>query len=72
MQEVFEGGLAPSEAVFYEVKKYDGEFPKKFYKIFLKYCDLSEKKFEEIIDSWRSPHIWKKFNGKWQLKKTVW
>lgn len=24
MQEVFEGGLAPSEAIFYEVKKYDG------------------------------------------------
>ncbi len=69
--EVRDKKISREEAV-YLVKKYDGEFPKKYYKIFLKYCDLSEKKFEEIIDSWRSPHIWKRFNGKWQLKKTVW
>ena len=30
------------------------------------------KKFEKIIDSWRSPHIWKKNNDKWELRNTVW
>ena len=54
------------------VEKYDGEFPKKFYKLFLKYCNISDSKFQKIIDSWRSDHIWDKINGKWFLKNTVW
>ena len=55
------------------VKKYDGEFPKKNYKKFLDYCSLDEKKFNEIIDSWRSDHIWYKDNhGEWKLKNPIW
>ena len=47
------------------VKKYDGEFPEKHYKLFLKYCNITEGQFIKIIDSWRSPHIWKKQNKTW-------
>lgn len=54
------------------VKKYDGEFPIKYYKEFLKYCDISEEQFWEVIDSWRSDHIWKKENGEWMLRHAVW
>ena len=54
------------------VKKYDGEFPKKYFKNFLNHTNLSEKKFFEIIDKFRPPHLWKKVKGKWFLKKTVW
>ncbi len=53
------------------VKKYDSEFPKKYLKEFLKYIDINEKEFFEIVDRFRSPHIWEKNNGDWKLKKEI-
>lgn len=53
------------------VKRFDGEFPKKYFKDFLEYCGFSEDYFWEVIDSWRSHHIWKKVNGEWKLRHTV-
>ena len=69
--EIRDGKISREEAT-YLVKKYDGEFPRKYYKVFLNYCKISESNFEKIIDSWRSPHIWGKRNNKWELKSTVW
>tara|TARA_B110000858_G_scaffold66758_1_gene77547 strand:+ start:914 stop:2083 length:1170 start_codon:yes stop_codon:yes gene_type:complete len=54
------------------VKKYDGEFPRKNFEIFLKYLDITQAQFDEVIDSWRSPHIWKKIDNEWKLKHAVW
>jgi len=68
--EIREKHLTRSEAVKL-VKKYDTEFPIKNYKLFLEYCDIDNKKFNEICDSWRSDHLWFKKNGKWKLKKQV-
>ena len=46
---------------------------KKNYKKFLDFCSIDEKKFIEIIDSWRSDHIWYKDNhGEWKLKNSIW
>ena len=53
------------------VKKYDGEFPKKYYNQFLEYCNINEKEFNKICDSWRSDHLWIKKNGKWRLKQKI-
>ena len=53
------------------VKKYDGEFPKKNFEAFLKYINVNEKEFWNIIDGYRSPHLWKKENGKWIMKEKV-
>ena len=53
------------------VRKYDGEFPKKYYNKFLKYCDINDKEFNQICDRWRSDHLWTKKNGKWKLKQQV-
>lgn len=53
------------------IKKYDGEFPAKYFKIFLEYCDITEDYFWEVIDSWRSPHLWVKVDGEWKLKHTI-
>ena len=39
---------------------------------FLKYCDIGEEYYHEVIDSWRSPHIWRKLNGKWALRHPIW
>ena len=71
------------------VKKYDGEFPERFFGDTLKYLSLPQEKFpkasrmfeqpimdreyfENLIDRFRSPHIWKRDNGAWKLRKTVW
>jgi N-acetyl sugar amidotransferase len=53
------------------VKRYDGEFPQKYYRDFLEYCGITEDQFDEVIDSWRSSHIWEKSGNNWRLKKPV-
>lgn len=68
--EIREGHITRKEGVKY-VHKYDGEFPKKYFKEFLDYCNITKKEFFEICDSWRADHIWEKKNGKWQLKHQV-
>lgn len=54
------------------VKKYDDEFPIKYFKDFLEYIDISESIFWETIDKFRPTHLWKKENGKWALKNKIW
>ena len=53
------------------LKKYDGEFPKKYFNEFLSYIDISEDEYWDIINSARSPHLWKKTNGLWELKQKI-
>ena len=54
------------------VKKYDHEFPKKYFQDFLDYCNMKEADVYEILDSWRSNHIWEKRDNKWVLKTPIW
>lgn len=54
------------------IRRYDGEFPNKFYHEFLEYCEISDAQFQEIVDSWRSDHIWNKTHNGWELKHPVW
>jgi hypothetical protein len=68
--EVRDGHIDRDEAVAL-VKKFDGEFPKKHYETFLEYTGITDKQFWEVIDSWRSDHIWNKVDGEWQLKSQV-
>ena len=53
------------------VKRFDGEFPKKYFMEILNYISLDEDGFYELADKFRSPHIWKKINGIWKLRHTV-
>ena len=41
------------------VKKFDDEFPKKYFSEFLEFCEIDESFFFDVIDSWRSKHLWK-------------
>lgn len=70
-QEIRNGKITREEGVAL-VKRYDLEFPKKYFKDFLEYVDITEEKFNETIDKFRSPHLWEQVNGLWQLKHTVW
>lgn len=54
------------------IRKYDGEFPAKYYREFLEYADISEDEFRDVIDSWRSDHIWKQEGGEWKLRRAIW
>ena len=55
----------------YLVKKYDTEFPAKYFFEFLDYIDTSEKDFWKIVNKHRSPHLWKKNGSQWVLRHTV-
>jgi N-acetyl sugar amidotransferase len=53
------------------VRRFDGEFPKRWFSEFLEYLDITEEHFWKVIDRFRQPHIWKKENGMWKLRKAV-
>ena len=53
------------------IKKYDGEFPERYFKDILDYLNLSESSFFRYCNSARSPHLWKKIKNKWKLRHTV-
>jgi len=69
--EIRDGHITRDEGIAL-VKRFDGEFPERYFKTFLNYCNISEDFFHNVIDSWRSPHLWKKVNGNWVLKKPIW
>ena len=53
------------------VKKYDGEFPDKYFDEIMSYISLDKKKFHQICDEFRPNHIWKKIKSNWKLRHTV-
>jgi len=68
--EVRDGHITREEAQAL-VGKFDGEFPRKHYDIFLEYCGITEEEFNTVLDSWRADHIWKKVDGEWKLRHKV-
>ncbi len=68
--EVRDGHITREEAVAL-VKRYDGEFPSKYYQEFLEYTDITDDEFWQVVDSWRQPHIWEKSGNEWRLKHAV-
>jgi len=69
-QEVRNGKITRDEAV-YLVKKYDSEFPVKYFNDFIDYIGISEDHFHQTCDSFRSPHLWSRHDGVWTLKNEV-
>lgn len=53
------------------VKMYDNEFPKKYFKEFLDYIDISENEFYANIDKFRSSHLWEKNGENWSLLQKI-
>tara|TARA_Y100000310_G_scaffold152150_1_gene151687 strand:+ start:1774 stop:2970 length:1197 start_codon:yes stop_codon:yes gene_type:complete len=68
--EIRDGHITRKEGVAL-MRRYEGEFPKKYYKDFLEYLDITEEHFWEVVDSWRAPHLWHKVNGEWKLKHPI-
>ena len=53
------------------IKKYDGEFPDKYFSEVMKYLDIRENVFFKLCDKARSPHLWKKIKNRWYLRHTA-
>lgn len=53
------------------VKKFDGEFPDKYFAEIMEYIEMKPDHFHALCDSFRSPHLWKQENGTWKLRHTV-
>ena len=69
-QEVRNGKITRAEAA-YLVDKFDGEFPERYASEFCEYINITSGEFNEIVDSFRSPHLWTNDDGKWKLNHTV-
>ena len=53
------------------IKKYDGEFPDKYFYEIMKYLKIKENHFFKLCDKSRSPHLWKKIKNRWYLRHTA-
>ncbi len=53
------------------VRRFDGEFPSRYFQEVLDYIGMDPQHFIELCDKARSPHLWKKENGTWKLKHQV-
>ena len=69
-QEIRNGKITREEGVEL-VRKYDQEFPDRFFHEFLEYVSLTEEEFWETVDRFRSPHLWEKLPDGWTLRHTV-
>jgi N-acetyl sugar amidotransferase len=54
------------------VKRFDGEFPEKYFKEIMEYLEMPPHLFTQLCDQFRSPHLWVKENGQWKLRSPVW
>lgn len=53
------------------VRRFDGEFPERYYAEIMDYIGMTKERFMELCDQFRSPHLWHKDNGEWKLRRQV-
>lgn len=68
--EIRDGHITRKEGVAL-MRRYEGEFPQKYFYEFLEYLDITEQHFCEVVDSWRAPHLWEKIGGNWIFKHPI-
>lgn len=68
--EIRDGHITREEGVAL-VRRYDGEFPSRYFQEFLGYLGIDEEHFSRVVDSYRQPHIWDNVNGRWVLRHQV-
>ncbi|MFA5093797.1 MAG: N-acetyl sugar amidotransferase [Candidatus Omnitrophota bacterium] len=70
-QEIRNKHLSREEGVAL-VKKFDGEFPERYFSDVMDYLEIKKEHFLELCDKARSPHLWKNEGGRWKLRHPVW
>tara|TARA_R100000388_G_C7233434_1_gene156208 strand:+ start:128 stop:1330 length:1203 start_codon:yes stop_codon:yes gene_type:complete len=69
-QEIRNGKITREEGI-HLVRKYDTEFPEKYFKEFLEYIDTTEEQFWQTINNFRSEHLWQFKNNQWHLRHKI-
>ncbi len=70
-QEVRNKHITREEAVAL-VKRFDGEFPDRYFNDIMDYIGMTPEHFHELCDRFRSEHLWgKDASGNWKLRHTV-
>jgi len=70
-QEIRNGDITREEGISL-VKRFDGEFPEKYINDCCEYMNISIQDYHDAIEKFRSPHLWKKIGGRWELIKPIW
>ena len=68
--EIRDGHITREEGVTL-MRKYEGEFPQKYFQEFLEHLNITQTHFWDVVDSWRPKHLWKKIGNKWELKHPI-
>lgn len=53
------------------VHRFDGEFPERYFREIMDHIGMKPESFIELCDTFRSPHLWDKVKGEWQLRHVV-
>ena len=54
------------------VRRFDGEFPDRYFDDIMEYLEMKPEYFHELCDKFRSPHLWgKDEKGEWKLRHNV-
>lgn len=69
--EIRDGKITRDEGIAL-IRRFDGEFPARYFPDLLAYCGVSEDEFWESIDCWRSDHLWTKDGNEWKLRHPIW
>jgi hypothetical protein len=70
-QEIRNGDITREEGVAL-IKRFDREFPHQYIDDCCEYMGISLQEYHDAIEKFRSPHLWDKVNGIWELKKPIW
>ncbi len=65
-------GLIDREEGSMLVKQFDGEYPSKCIDEFCSFTNRTKREVDEVIEEWRSDHIWEKKGDTWKLKNAIW
>lgn len=49
------------------VRRFDGEFPDRYFNDIMEYIGMKPEYFNELCDKFRFPHLWKNDNGVWKI-----
>ena len=54
------------------VRRFDGEFPDRYFDEIMKYIEMKPEYFHSLCDKFRSTHIWNRDkDGEWKLRQNV-
>ena len=69
-QEIRNNHLTREEGVTL-VRRFDGEFPSLYFQDIMDYLGLTPDRFHQLCDEFRSPHLWKREDGTWRLRRPI-